>query len=121
MTLLAFLMAVLLGGCGPADKGKGGNAMQDPHEPMITHIAKEHGILIGAGTNVDICVSTAGNLVTVRFSPETLRRLPADCLPVLRFDGPERSLTEADYNQFLENLHDYLLLTYGEGGHVPKK
>jgi hypothetical protein len=75
----------------------------------------------GTDTNADIRVSTTNAMVTVRFTPDIVRRLPGDCLPVLQLDGPERTLTEAEYGQFLNDFHAYLLLTYGEGGHVPKK
>ena len=120
--LSSCLTLAFLCGCGPSNpQHKAEEAQHDSHDSMIEHIAEGHGIRIGKDTNADIRVSTTGATVTVRFSAEIVRRLPGDCLPVLRLDGPERTLTEDEYGQFLNDFHDYLLLTYGEGGHVPKK
>jgi hypothetical protein len=41
--------------------------------------------------------------------------MPNDFLPVLRFTGPRKDLPAREFDQFLNDLHDYLLLTYGEG------
>ena len=116
------LTLALLCGCRPSNpQHKAEQPQHDPHDSMIEHIAEGHGIRIGTDTNADIRVSTTNAMVTVRFTPDIVRRLPGDCLPVLQLDGPERTLTEAEYGQFLNDFHAYLLLTYGEGGHVPKK
>jgi len=82
---------------------------------MVEHIAKEHGIRIGSDTNADIVVEQSSNTVTVAFTPKIIQRLPPSCLPVLRFDDPKKVFTEEQYEKFLDDFHDYLLLNYGEG------
>jgi len=82
---------------------------------MIEHIAKGHGIQIGAATNADIVITSGSNQVNVVFSQRLLKNLPKDGLPVLHFSGPEKTFSPKEYSQFLNDLHDYLFLTYGEG------
>ncbi len=85
------------------------------HSHMIEHIAEGHGVQIGNETNADIVVTRGSNTVTVVFSKDLLTNIPRDCLFALRFSGPEKDMTEEEFGQFLNDLHDYLLLTYGEG------
>ena len=92
---------------------------QDDHADMIKELAEGHGIRVGAGTNAEIVVTRTSNTVSVVFTPGLIKRLQPDCLHVLGFTTPEKVLTEQEYAQFLEDFHDYLLLTYGEG-HGPK-
>lgn len=97
------------------------SVMEDEHadhggqSEMIEHIAKEHGIRIGSDTNADIVVEQSSNTVTVAFTPKIIQRLPPSCLSVLRFDDPKKVFTEEQYEKFLDDFHDYLLLNYGEG------
>ena len=85
------------------------------HSHMIEHIAEGHGIQIGSETNADIVVTRGSNTVSVVFTEHLLEKIPGDCLPVLRFSGPKKEMTEQELGQFLNDLHDYLMLTYGEG------
>ena len=94
---------------------EGAHTDQDSHSDMVEHIAKEHGIRIGSDTNADIVVEQSSNTVTVAFTPKIIQRLPPSCLPVLRFDDPKKVFTEEQYEKFLDDFHDYLLLNYGEG------
>ena len=116
------LLALSLLGCGRADDYTDKDqAEQHSGDRMIEHIAKEHDVRIGSEPDADILVSTSNDTVTVRFTAETMKRLPPDCLPILKFSGPERSFTETEFSGFLENIHDYLLVTYGEGVRVPRE
>ena len=110
-TLLGF---VAVSGCRQSVTN-GEHADQDSHSDMVEHIAKEHGIRIGPGTNADSVVEQSGNMVAIAFTPAIIKRLPPDCLPVLHFDAPKKVFTAEQYDKFLDDFHDYLLLTYGEG------
>ena len=109
---------VTVSGCRPAGM-ESKPAGHDSHAEMIEHIAKDHSIRIGVDTNADIVIQEASNTVTVVFTPGLVKRLPPDCLPVVHFDGAKKVFTEEQYEKFLDDFHDYLLLTYGEG-HGPK-
>ena len=99
---------------------EGRNTNQDSHSEMIEHIGKEHAIRIGADTNADvIVVSASNNTFSVTFTPGLIKRLPQDCLHVLDFPAEGKVLTDEQYDKLLNDFHDYLLLTYGEG-HGPK-
>lgn len=116
------LTSLLLFGCGPTDhRQTGGHAEQHSGSKLIEHIAEGHDIWIGAEPDADVLVSRTNHAITVCFTAEALRRLPPDCLPILKFSGPERSFTETEYTRFLDTFHDYLLVTYGEDGHVPRR
>ncbi len=84
------------------------------HSHMIEHIAEGHGIQIGSETNADIVVTRGSNTVSAVFSEDLLKKLPRDCLPVLRFSAPEKTLTEDSFEKFLNDLHGYLRVTYGD-------
>ncbi len=109
---------VAISGCRPSGK-EGKHMIQDGNSEMIEHIGKEHGIRIGAETNADVIVIAASNAVSVTLTPGLVTRLPPDCLHVLDFPAAGKVLTDEQYEKFLNDLHDYLLVTYGEG-HGPK-
>lgn len=116
--LATMIGLVAIYGCRQSGTG-GKHTDQDNNAEMIEHIAKDHGIRIGAESNADVIVVAASNTVSVTFSHTLVKRLPQDCLHVLDFPAEGKLLTDEQYEKFLNDLHDYLLLTYGEG-HGPK-
>ena len=116
LVLLSTILVAGAGGCGrPTHSAKttGGESMET--QELIEHIGKEHGIRIAADPAADIVIAEASNRVTVTFSAAILKALPPDCLTVLHFDTPTHTFTREQFDAFIENLHDYLLVTYGEG------
>lgn len=100
-------------GCGPrVDDHRATN----PQAQMIAHITEAHGIRIATNADADVIIKAESNTVSVVFTSNLVSRLPQDCLPVLHFTGPEKVLTEEGLERFLNDFHEYLLLTYGEGG-----
>jgi len=116
---LATAMAlVVMAGCRQSNT-EGKHADQDNNSEMIEHIGKDHGIRIGAEANADVIVMAASNTFSVTFTPGLVKRLPQDCLHVLDFPAAGKVLTDEQYEKLLNDFHDYLLVTYGEG-HGPK-
>lgn len=109
---------VACSGCGQRLVNKKPSIIENQAE-MIQHIGKDHGIKIGTNADADIVLNETSNTVSVLFTPELVKRLPPDCFSVLKFSNPKKIMTPDEFGQFMENFHDYLLLTYGEG-HGPK-
>jgi len=78
---------------------------------MAKHIRVAHGVRVGADAAADVIVSETNEMVTVRLSDDLLSRAKGNCLTVLRFSGPEKTLAKPEYVQFLDQLHAYLTFT----------
>lgn len=116
------LVIPALTGCGPSNpQSQSADAEHFGNSKLIEHIKEEHGLWIGEEADAMILVSKTNQMIRVHFSDDILKQLPPDCLPVLRFNSPTKTFSEEEYEQFLQDLHDYLVLTYGEGGKVNEK
>ena len=106
MTLLFFG----LGGCersAPPKERRTGPA----YMRMARHITAVHDVLIGEDESAELVVKPEVDGIEVVFTPGLLERLEPDCIHIIGFKKPRRSLNRKEYLSFLDKFHAYLMIS----------
>lgn len=104
------LLIALMSGCAPQSATNQAN--KGPEDiSMARHICTAHGVWIDGEAPADIIVKKTNDMISIHLSTDFLKRTPSDCLPILRFQQPDKIVSKSEYRQFLDQLHAYLLLT----------
>ncbi|MDP8248363.1 MAG: hypothetical protein P9M00_09530 [Candidatus Tritonobacter lacicola] len=104
------LLILAAGGCEKPvnqEKAKKGPA----YIYMARHITAVHGVRIGDDETAELVVKPEVDGIEVVFTPGLLERLEPDCIHIIGFNKPRRSLNRKEYLGFLDKFHAYLMIS----------